>query len=62
MSLSVVLHVLPYICYQLSHWHQSYCLKLSMDLECHRESKQVGVRANELGTEAFPRNVFGLDT
>lgn len=62
LSLSVVLHVLPYICYQLSHWHQSYCLKFSMDLKCHRESRQVRVRADKLGTEAFPRNVFGFDT
>lgn len=62
MRFSVVLHLLPYICYQFSQWHQSYCLKLSIDLMCHKESKQVGVRANKLGTEVFPRNVFGLDT
>lgn len=49
MSLSVVLHVLPYICYQLSHRHQSYCLKLSMDLECHRESKQVWSESKQAG-------------
>lgn len=28
----------------------------------HSESKWVGVRGSNLGTEAFLRNVFGLDT